>query len=561
MSTRSAYLLLLVVVLLGSTSLEVTTVADAIPKLILEYDYLQNIETFFDKANFVANQLVIHSYEITDVKNPTLLVLLVPFVGSIIIRAEFEKIKFYNIQRFVSLVFIIILISSVVITPYTVSTFYWGYALAKESNSTDGIGSLPYNDTITVPTVTNFTIPQQIVNETAIVPIINEIIAEQYNNNTVPEPAANNTFSIIPQTNYSISLVEKLPISDNFATDSNQTIQEPSASEITITLQEQLLMMENITNTMDSHDKIIQLSEDLLLNDKLIQKFNGTIRVQFVEQIAISDNIIILFNNETVPPEKESSEINDSPNSLVSNSIISDSIFTLFTNGSLPAVIPNATESWQFENDTDGITLVGDASINDTEGFDGESLDLDGDHDYVEIESSNATTYLTDMAITAWVKPNYTNGSPEFTVLSKGKSFVLSINNLIETQRIAKFAVFDGIKWSTVESYSKIPEGSWTHLTARFNKTAIEIYVNGTREDISQHDGIPYVSESGQIELKMLAEITSYYDIIIGASVTTNIEASPYNMFSGQIDGVKLYDYRLQPEDIIEEYLQSIPLT
>ena len=123
MSTRSAYLLALVVVLLGSTSLEVTTVADAIPKLILEYDYLQNIETFFDKANFVANQLVIHSNEVTDLKNPTLLFLLVPFVGSIIIRAEFEKIKFYNIQRFVSLVFIMILMSSAVITPFTFSTF------------------------------------------------------------------------------------------------------------------------------------------------------------------------------------------------------------------------------------------------------------------------------------------------------------------------------------------------------------------------------------------------------------------------------------------------------
>ncbi|KAG0510871.1 MAG: hypothetical protein NPMRD1_670001, partial [Nitrosopumilales archaeon] len=163
------------------------------------------------------------------------------------------------------------------------------------------------------------------------------------------------------------------------------------------------------------------------------------------------------------------------------------------------------------------------------------------------------------MAISAWVKPDYSQGSPEFTVVSKGKSFVLSINNLIDPQKIAKFSIFDGIKWTTVESTSTIPEGSWSHLTARFNKTAIEIYVNGTREAYEFHDGVPFVNERGQIELKTLQEITSYSDIVIGAAITPNMKSSAFNMFSGLIDGVQLFDYQLEPEDVAVIYQQTIP--
>src|SRR3989304_5214103 len=164
------------------------------------------------------------------------------------------------------------------------------------------------------------------------------------------------------------------------------------------------------------------------------------------------------------------------------------------------------------------------------------------------------------MSIAAWVKPNYTNGSPEFTVVSKGKSFVLSVNNIIEPQHVAKFSVFDGIKWTTVESYSTIPDSSWSHITARFNKTAIALYINGTLEGTVTHGGVPYVTEKGQIALKTLQEITSYQDIVIGASLTPNMESRAFNMFSGMIDGVQLFDSRLEPDDILLLYQTTVPI-
>ena len=107
---------------------------------------------------------------------------------------------------------------------------------------------------------------------------------------------------------------------------------------------------------------------------------------------------------------------------------------------------------------------------------------------------------------------------------------------------------------------STIPDDSWTHLTARFNKTGIELYVNGTLQGAVTHEGVLFVSEKGQIELKTLNEITSYYDIVIGATLTANTDSRPYNMFSGMIDGVQLFDSKLEPDDVMNLYLDTVPI-
>src|SRR3990170_2822597 len=239
-------------------------------------------------------------------------------------------------------------------------------------------------------------------------------------------------------------------------------------------------------------------------------------------------------------------------------SFIDDVILSLHNQTIIP--LPNVTESWQFENETNNADLIGDATIDYTEGINGTSLLLDGNYDYAQANGTNATTYITDMSIAAWVKPDFANGSPEFTVVSKGRSFALTINNLIDPRHTASFSVFDGIKWTTVNSNTEIPDDSWSHLTARFNKTSIALYVNGTLEGTVTHGGVLYVTGKGQIELKTLQEITSYHDIVIGAALRPNMDDRPYNMFSGMIDGVQLFDYRLEPDDIILLYQTTIPI-
>ncbi|KKK86466.1 hypothetical protein LCGC14_2762960, partial [marine sediment metagenome] len=88
----------------------------------------------------------------------------------------------------------------------------------------------------------------------------------------------------------------------------------------------------------------------------------------------------------------------------------------------------------------------------------------------------------------------------------------------------------------------------------------LELYVNGTLQGTVNHEGVLFVSDTGQIEIKTLNEITSFYDIVIGATLSTGMESSAYNMFSGMIDGVQLFDSRLDPDDVMNLYLDTIPI-
>ena len=201
---------------------------------------------------------------------------------------------------------------------------------------------------------------------------------------------------------------------------------------------------------------------------------------------------------------------------------------------------------------------MGDATISATEGLNGTSLSLDGQGDYAKIENTNSTRKITSMTISAWVKPDYSDGSPEFTVISKTNTFILSINNKIPPQGIAKFSIFDGIKWTTVESNSTIAE-EWTHLAAKFNTTAIQIYVNGNLESIAPVSGVPYITVDGQIDLKTVDEITSEPDIVIGAYIGGRMKSSAHNLFSGLIDGALFFDSDLEVLEVASIYSQDVP--
>lgn len=144
---------------------------------------------------------------------------------------------------------------------------------------------------------------------------------------------------------------------------------------------------------------------------------------------------------------------------------------------------------------------------------------LDGENDYAQM-SVNSTDHVTQMTLSTWVKPDYSKGSPEFTILSKEKSFELSINNNISPEKIVKFSVFDGIKWNTVESYQTIPE-DWTHVTVSYDNDQIKIYVNGELDNSKNIYGLSYIVINDYIDLSTIDAITSESDVIIGAYVET----------------------------------------
>src|SRR3989304_6057 len=116
---------------------------------------LLDVNKFVGKANFVGQQITIAVYHTVDPKQPTLLVLLVPLISFVLIRNENEKIKFYHIQKIVSYIFIVILVSSSVIAPFSYSVLYWGYAFGQEDPLGEDVGppeeSIPVEEPVELP--------------------------------------------------------------------------------------------------------------------------------------------------------------------------------------------------------------------------------------------------------------------------------------------------------------------------------------------------------------------------------------------------------------------------
>jgi hypothetical protein len=409
-------------------------------QIVIRAQHLADPQKFIGKSKFVGQQITIVVYHTVDPNQPTLLVLLLPLAGLVLIRTDNDKIKFYHIQKIVSFIFAIILISSAVITPFSYSVMYWGRAFAEED---------PLGKDVSPP-------EEPLVDQMAqtVGNVIEEIVEHPTESVQVDEPITE-----LPLE----STVDATPPEQN-------TIIQQTRNDLTTTFDENLILTDDSSNQLQQHtlsnNQIIKLNETFnLIDNYIILPYNETKNnktIAFHETIVLTDAI-------TSPnmPQNQSELLSEYI------SFIDDVILSLHNQTIIP--LPNATESWQFENETNNADLIGDAKINYTEGINGTSLLLDGNYDYAQANGTNATTYITDMSIAAWVKPDYANGSPEFTVVSKGKSFVLSVNNIIEPQHVAKFSVFDGIKWTTVNSNTEIPDDSWSHLTARFNKTSIAL--------------------------------------------------------------------------------------
>ncbi|MGI0075609.1 MAG: LamG domain-containing protein, partial [Nitrosotalea sp.] len=215
--------------------------------------------------------------------------------------------------------------------------------------------------------------------------------------------------------------------------------------------------------------------------------------------------------------------------------------------------IPNATQSWQFNSISKNSTIVGDYEI--AKDSNATSLKLDG-QGYLK-EKTDSTRTISNFTISAWIKPDYSQGSPQFTVISKENAFVLSVNNNIPPFKKVVFSIFDGIKWDTVESNSTIPE-EWTHLAVTYNSSSISIYVNGTLESVSNLSGIPTFEVNGLLVNKMVGNLTSNSGIMIGA-YENSARNSTSNLFSGSLQDIALYPSAFSENQISHLYNENQP--
>jgi len=182
-------------------------------------------------------------------ENPLPLVILVPLLGYILLRSETQRIEFYNFQRIFCFVFVVILLSSGVITPISISSSYWGYAYAEESiddsaqnilqspNSNDLIDSVETTEPVNATT----TEPVDSVKTT----IIENFLSIGGSDLEPIEPVANSTSTYEePVLDNSTSTYEE-PVLDN----STSTYEEPVLDNSTSTYEEPVL--DNSTSTYE----------------------------------------------------------------------------------------------------------------------------------------------------------------------------------------------------------------------------------------------------------------------------------------------------------------------
>ncbi len=183
------------------------------------------------------------------------------------------------------------------------------------------------------------------------------------------------------------------------------------------------------------------------------------------------------------------------------------------------------------------------------------SLQLMGD-DYVTkvVDSMDSVSEFT---LSAWVKPDYGRGSTEFTVLSKEDAFTLTINNIKWPHKLVRFSVFDGIKWTMVESSSTIEE-EWTHIAATLEGSTMSLYINGNIEATTEIEGIPTINSYGFLEEKTIDNISSDSEIIIGAQQSTKrVFQKSLGFFSGLVDEIVILDESLEDQQIFVLCQQS----
>lgn len=214
-------------------------------------------------------------------------------------------------------------------------------------------------------------------------------------------------------------------------------------------------------------------------------------------------------------------------------------------------------ESWRFDRPVNNAKSVGDVHISSKpqlQNIPSKFLQLQG-NGYMTRDDS-ATTNLSALTISALVKPDYSHGSGTFTVISKERQFILAVNNNIPPVKIATFSVFDGVKWSTVNSTSVLGE-NWTHLGAMYNGSSISIYVNGTLQSSLHIAGILTLSVNGHITTTDVNHISSNEDVVIGA-YSNSLSRSVNDLFSGSIQDVDLYNSTFTQTQMKKLYLEDI---
>ncbi|NWJ20094.1 FG-GAP repeat protein, partial [Marine Group I thaumarchaeote] len=197
---------------------------------------------------------------------------------------------------------------------------------------------------------------------------------------------------------------------------------------------------------------------------------------------------------------------------------------------------------------SEDIDLLGlDPTLDEIISFEGEEFVTVSDVIPAETDS---------LAISAWIRPDFDVGSPQYTVVSKENSFNLFVSNILEPTHTAGFSVFDGITWNTITGITELDE-RWHHIIALVDGSVISLYVDGVLEGKTHLEQFS-ITDRGQFFTQDSQISLSDSDIVIGAYVSTvRSEVDSNNKFAGDISTVDVYLETLSSEQIQYKYQED----
>ena len=249
----------------------------------LNENYLSNSQ-FEQFVNFVSELKIenISPLKLVDPNDPTGIIFLALISGLIFVRSENRQIKFYSFKKLFSYGFILLLVSSAIISPASISSSYWGVAYGEEMPNTNSSDISIENNS---ENITNDTQPLESSDLLSTIP-------EDSNNFSLPEINYNNT--LVNSTNDVVEVIENYtdPIIENYTDPIIENYTDPIIENYTDPIIENYTdpIIENYTDPIIENytDPIIENYTDPIIEnytDPIIENYTDPIIENYTDPI------------------------------------------------------------------------------------------------------------------------------------------------------------------------------------------------------------------------------------------------------------------------------------
>lgn len=168
-------------------------------------------------------------------------------------------------------------------------------------------------------------------------------------------------------------------------------------------------------------------------------------------------------------------------------------------------------------------------------GIDGNgALTFDGSTSYVEIDNRDMINPTEEVTVSVWIRPTDLSAATVQRVLKRGWTTwgIHFYNGLLIFQTDTT-----DVGGSKVNNFTRVDEDEWHHVVGTYDGSTQKLYVNGRL--INEN------AQSGVLD-------DTWIDLTIGANNNT-----PNQVFYGDIDDVKVFNYALDEDEVWNDY-QSI---